>query len=200
VWCSVFQNLSLCHIALQCVTGCRRVLQYVVVCCSVLHCDAHASQFMYRRRKLQHTATQFNTLQHRVVCNGRRAKASRQTLKDSHCNTLQHTATRCDTLQHTATHCNTLQHTATHCNTLQHTATHCNTGLYAMADERKQVAEYLETGRQPLYMDETAPEEKTPIEDEKRGLQHTATYCNILQHTATYCNTQNHAATHRDTL
>ena len=23
------------------------------------------------------------------------------------------------------THCNTLQHTATHCNTLQHTATHC---------------------------------------------------------------------------
>ena len=58
--------------------------------------------------------------------------------------TLQHTATHCNTLQHTATrsfhewhdsfvsvtglnvysatHCNTLQHSATHCNTLQHTA------------------------------------------------------------------------------
>jgi len=30
------------------------------------------------------------------------------------CNTLQHTATHCNTLQHTATHCITLQHTATH--------------------------------------------------------------------------------------
>ena len=27
----------------------------------------------------------------------------------SHCNTLQHTATHCSTLQHTAAHCNTLQ-------------------------------------------------------------------------------------------
>jgi len=35
--------------------------------------------------------------------------------RNSHCNTLQHTATHCNTLQHTATHCNTLQHTATHC-------------------------------------------------------------------------------------
>jgi len=26
-------------------------------------------------------------------------------------------------------HCNTLQRTATHCNTLQHTATHCNAGV-----------------------------------------------------------------------
>ena len=27
-------------------------------------------------------------------------------------------------------HCNTLQRTATHCNTLQHTATHCNAGVF----------------------------------------------------------------------
>ena len=60
---------------------------------------------------------------------------------------LQRTATHCNTLQHTATrhtygsvltsslmdctlsvcHYNALQHIATHCNTLQHTATHCNT-------------------------------------------------------------------------
>ena len=36
----------------------------------------------------------------------------------------------CKTLQHTATtHCNILQHTATRCNTLQHPVTHCNTNL-----------------------------------------------------------------------
>ena len=45
----------------------------------------------------------------------------------THCNTLQHTATRCSTLQHAAAHCNTLQHTATRCSTLQHAAAHCNT-------------------------------------------------------------------------
>jgi len=73
----------------------------------------------------------------------------------THCNKLQHTATRdtsaiiswwlhtqdCNTLQHTATHCNKLQHTATRdksaivswwlythdSSTLQHTASHCNT-------------------------------------------------------------------------
>ena len=39
----------------------------------------------------------------------------------THCNSLQHTATYCNTLQHTATYCNTLQYTATHCNTVQHT-------------------------------------------------------------------------------
>jgi len=35
---------------------------------------------------------------------------------NTHCNIMQHYATR--GLKHTATHCNTLQHTATHCNTL----------------------------------------------------------------------------------
>jgi len=45
-------------------------------------------------RALQHTATHCTTRQ-------------------SHCNSLPHTATRCDTLQHTSTRCNTLQHTAT---------------------------------------------------------------------------------------
>ena len=64
--------------------------------------------------------------------------------------TLQHTATHCNTLQHTATHCSILQHTATHCSTLQHTAAHCNT------------------------------------------LQHTAAHCNTLQHTAAHCNTLQH--------
>ena len=42
------------------------------------------------------------------------------TAHNSHCNTLQHTATHGNTLQHTATHCNTLQHTATYGITVQH--------------------------------------------------------------------------------
>jgi len=57
----------------------------------------------------QHTATHCNT------CN-------------THCNTLQHTATQYETLQYNITHNNTLQQTATccniHCNTLQRTAIH----------------------------------------------------------------------------
>jgi len=76
----------------------------------------------------------------------------------THCNTLQHTATRCSTwvnllalMAHNAQHCNLLQHTVTHCNTrlhllpcLAHTTTPCNT---------------------------TAP---------ASPLAHTATHCNIL--------------------
>ena len=55
---------------------------------------------------------------------------------ETHCNTLQHTATRAATHTYQVTHllvhlpyqlCNWLQDTATHCNTLQHIATHCNT-------------------------------------------------------------------------
>jgi len=43
------------------------------------------------------------------------------------CSELQCVAVCCDLLRQT--HGNTLQHTATHCNTLQHTATHCNTQI-----------------------------------------------------------------------
>jgi len=103
----------------------------------------------------------------------------------SHCNTLQHTATYCHTLQHTVStqcvkrdpiHCNTLQHTASHCNTLQHTATysHCNT-LHHTATTHC----------------------NTPYQHNmSKGIQHTATYCNILQHTATHCHKLPHTATH----
>jgi len=77
------------------------------------------------RKRLQHSATHCNTLQHtatQFICS-----TSQEILRK--CATyayLPPTATHCNTLQHTATHCNTLQHTATHCNTLQHTATHSN--------------------------------------------------------------------------
>jgi len=63
---------------------------------------------------------------------------------ETHCNTLQHAATRCIAMwlllliewrftpqelaqQKNATHCKTLQNTAKHCNMMQHTATRCNT-------------------------------------------------------------------------
>jgi len=67
-----------------------RVLQCVVVCCSVL----------------QHVAASLPTNQ-----------ATTQVSMLKHC---QHTATRCNTLQHTAntaTHCNTLQHTGVNVST-----------------------------------------------------------------------------------
>jgi len=54
----------------------------------------------------------------------------RDTLSATHCNTLQHTATRKNRPHRIATHCSTLQYAATHCNTLQHTehtVTYCNT-------------------------------------------------------------------------
>jgi len=84
------------------------VLQCVEVCCSVLQCVA----------VLQSPWP--------LACS----------MKPTHCNALQFTATRCST----ATHCNslqlttpglfgrakTLQRTATKCNSLQYTATHCN--------------------------------------------------------------------------
>ena len=53
----------------------------------------------------------------------------------THCNTLQHTATRYNTLQHNATHCYTLLHTATDCNTLQQTATDLKVDQRSKADE-----------------------------------------------------------------
>jgi len=117
----------------------------------------------------------------------------------THCNSLQHTATRSYTLQHTATHCNkfarrhrcftrqwmscgiskgathcnTLHHTATHCNTMQHTATHCNTSPHT--------ATYCNT---PARRHRCFTRQWMPCDNSKG-----ATHCNTLQHTATHCNT-----------
>jgi len=76
---------------------------------------------------MQHAVTHYNTLQY--TCNKlwMRGMAADDYI-ETHCNTLQHTATHCNTLQHTATHCNTinitLQHAATRCNMQQHAAKH----------------------------------------------------------------------------
>jgi len=96
--------------------------------------QADFGEFLHMRMStwsLMVAATHCNTLQH---------AATRY-------NTLQHTATqadfgefctwewlhdRCNTLQHAATRCNTPYHAATHCNTLQHAATHCHTQSHAV--------------------------------------------------------------------
>jgi len=122
----------------------------------------------------------------------------------SHCNILQHTATRwilvvsapaqdlasmlwyClvyNTLQHTATHCNTLEFylcLRQHKNSLQcfRTAfftTHCNKLQHAAT---RWNSTCVCTRTRPRSNALALP-----------SLQHTATYCNIPQHTATYCNT-----------
>ena len=113
----------------------------------------------------------------------------------THCNTLQHTATRCNT----AIHCNKVvtldddrlprillldpsaginlfhyvKNAATHCN-LQHIATHCNTLQHTVI--------HCDTLRYTVTQSNT--------------LQHAATRCNTLQHTGKHCNTLQHTATH----
>jgi len=97
---------------------------------------------------------------------------------NSHCNTLQRTATHCKTLQRTARHCNTLQHAATRCNTLQHTATHCNTLRTGLS--------WMMAGFQLFCR---VRSNRILTATHYHTLHHTATHCNTLQHTATRCNT-----------
>jgi len=115
--------------ALQCVAERRSTCRYYSK-----HCNA--ARYVVSRLVDILTATHCNGLDHMLQHTATRALASRslhgfETGRQSHCNTLQRTATHCNTLQRTATHliarCNALQHTAAHCNTLQHTATHYST-------------------------------------------------------------------------
>jgi len=104
----------------------------------------------------------------------------------THCNTLQHAATRCNTpntfrpLQCTNTnlarrtsHCNTLPHTATHCDILQHTVHLARPGHYIAQTRTRLVEVYNATHCNTLQP--TAPRCIT--------LHHAATRCNTLQHT-----------------
>jgi len=94
---------------------------------------------------------------------------TRMVEKNTHCNTLQHTAAHYNTLRHTATHCDTLQHTAntaTHCNTLPSREIHTRHTALLCRDLRRGPATHCDT------------------------LRHTATHCNTLQHTALQIHTQ----------
>jgi len=98
-----------------------------VVCCNVLQCHYSTLQHTATAAAplpltLQHTSTHCNTLQQSLQLPKMVLGPELQGVPESietHCNTLQHTATHCNTLQHTATNSYTLQHTTTHYNTLQ---------------------------------------------------------------------------------
>jgi len=118
--------------------------------CNTLDTATHCNTLQHNARKLtlKHTAAHCKTVDIAKHCNTL-AFIRWIPVRESHCNTLQHTATHCNTLQHTATHlllsdgfpCES--RTATHCNTLQHTATHCNTlqhTCFYQMDPRARVA------------------------------------------------------------
>jgi len=143
--------------------------------------------------------------------------------RNTHCNTLYHSATEGpgithhNTLQLTATHYTTLHHTAighsqiTHCNTTpHHTATHCNRRPWCHALQQLQLtatlyphhtATHCNTLQQEaleLHTCDTAIHCNTP----QHALQYTITQCNrrpgnhAPQHTATHRITLHHTATH----
>jgi len=103
------------------------------------------------RHTLRHSATHWDTLQNTAMqCNVRHAPAQ------THCNTLQDTATHCTTLQRTATHCNALQH-PTYTRLDMHTCTNVNK-------------------HKPLLAWHTL------VRVCNNTLQHAAIHCNALQH------------------
>jgi len=138
----------------------------------------HIHTHTHTQPTLQYTATHCNTLQHTAT------RTSGQVLTDLY---ASFTATHCNTnASFTATHCNALQHTATHCNILQHTATHTSGHVLTR-----------------LYTSFTATHGSTHASFPETHLmiycntqQRTATHCNTLQHTATHCNTLQHSAAH----
>jgi len=87
------------------------------------HCVYTMHTALRTRQKRPLTVTHCNTLQHTATRCHMLPKST------THCYTLPHAATRCNMLPHAATH--TLQHAAIHYHTLQHAVTHCNTLIYA---------------------------------------------------------------------
>ena len=196
-------TLAHCHGLLH--LQCHWILLYNILPHAVTHWNT----------LLQHTATQYITLQ------------LTETLQQptTQCNTLTHTATECNTMQHTAAHFRTLLHTATywntfstlrhvadcvgmcetredgclnatHCNTLKHTATYWNT-----LSTRWQGADCVAISKTRQDRCLNATHRNT-----LQHLQHTATRCrwhrwvwgkkwnDALQHAATRCNTLQHLA------
>jgi len=121
----------------------------------------------------------------------------------THCNTLQHTATRCNT--HTnlsyhwigATHCIAPQHTATYCNTLQHTANFScipsdkrNTHVLQHKLQRKaHVLQHKHT-HTAIYCNTHSYYWIRECNTHMHTLPHAATHCNTLQHTAIHLKTR----------
>jgi len=150
--------------------------------------DRHVSHMNASCPEYECVTSHCNTLHDRYI----KSIFREQLENESHCNTLQHTATHCNTLQHTATHCATLQHRCiksvfkermqnqSHSN-IYHTATHCNT---------LQKVQHAATEMYQVRIQGAITEE---------SLGNTATHCNTRQHTATHGNTLQHTATHCNT-
>ena len=94
------------------------------------------------------------------------------------------------------THCNTLQHAASRCITLHHSATHCCNFAYVDAAyplthaTRTCLINTCHTHMPHTHMPHTHVCLRPPRRTDLRHntLQHAATRCNTLQHTATHCN------------
>ena len=82
--------------------------------------------------RCSHIATHCNTMQHAATKPSQNIETRQEDAIN--CNTLQHAAARCNMLQHSATRCTTLQHAATRCNTLQHAAFNTTTRVPSYRD------------------------------------------------------------------
>ena len=149
------QGVAVCHsvlhvcgryncVAVYCVVVCCRVLQRVIVCCSVCKWAGHPRSGLCVTSMpdattydccsvLQCVAVCCSLLQSVAVC----CSVLQCVAVEDECTSTLNEASHFNTLQHITTHCNILQHSgqartsrpfnATYCNTLQHTATCGNT-------------------------------------------------------------------------
>jgi len=86
--CSVLQRVAECCRVLQCVAECGRVLQRIAVCRSVLQCVAVCCSANLCLRTCPTSSASYS-----IYCTQLYVHNYVQT----HCNTMQHTATLCDT-------------------------------------------------------------------------------------------------------
>ena len=145
VFCSVLQFVGKgqgCpdfQAMLQCVAVCCSVLHCIAVCCSVLEKGTGAQILRRRQYNVAICCSVWCSVRCSALLTVRRFSEilrERRPMKPGLIHTLQHTTTHCNTLQHTATRFsfsspsgqqNKATHTTTYCNTLKHTATHCIT-------------------------------------------------------------------------
>jgi len=137
---------------------------------------------------------------------------------ETHCNTLQHTATHCNTLMiflmqllvalrtwgvrietygaAAETHCNTLQRPSAPCNALQHTDNTPGAAASSSEDVGVRMETALRCNTRCLLYALCAAAPALRAIDIGSNPQKLAR-CNVLQHTATHCNTVTHCPLRR---
>jgi len=153
---------------------CCSVLQCVGICWQCVVCVCH-DVCMYVSQDMRHANDRHDQQRRHGPCRESETPQYTATHTATHCNTLQHAATK---QQHTATHGNPLQHLATLCNTRQHTTTNCKTLQHA--------------ARAPLLCSRLHTYTRVHI---CNTLQHTATHCNTLQQNSN-CSAADYTPTH----